>query len=106
MTIPAEQLSPYGPRVALRKKATTPSAQLLLAHRQQDRSDGDDADAELLPVLCRFNDLQNAGICSSWRKLRRLVEQEGFPPGKLIGARTRAWEVSEIRAWLDNRPAE
>jgi hypothetical protein len=36
--------------------------------------------------------------------LRRLIEDEGFPEGVLLGKNTRAWRLHEVTAWLKSRP--
>ncbi len=52
----------------------------------------------------RFADLRAAGIVTSWPMLRRRVERDGFPPGRMLGANTRAWSEDEVEAWLASRP--
>jgi hypothetical protein len=54
----------------------------------------------------RFPDLQAAGIVNSWPQLRFMQEKYGFPLGKLAGANTRIFPVSEINQWLANCPIE
>ena len=74
-----------------------------LAHQDHQVPGGGDDDA--LPVYCRFNDIRDAGICTSWVQFARLIEKEAFPPGISLSANTRVWAVSKIRAWLARRPA-
>jgi predicted DNA-binding transcriptional regulator AlpA len=57
-----------------------------------------------LRVWVRIGDLKAAGIAASWTQLYRLIRDEGFPRGKLIGRNTRAWDVQEIETWIDGRP--
>jgi hypothetical protein len=52
----------------------------------------------------RFSDLKTAGLVSSWAQLGRLVQRDGFPPGRLLSARVRVWLPSEIEKWLSTRP--
>jgi predicted DNA-binding transcriptional regulator AlpA len=52
----------------------------------------------------RFADLKTAGIINSWPMLRRRIERDGFPAGRMLGPNTRAWTEDEILAWLDGRP--
>jgi predicted DNA-binding transcriptional regulator AlpA len=52
----------------------------------------------------RFADLKAAGIVASWPMLRRRIERDGFPPGRMLGPNTRAWSEAEIDAWLRSRP--
>jgi predicted DNA-binding transcriptional regulator AlpA len=53
----------------------------------------------------RFKDLQTRGIVSNWQTLKRWIQQQGFPPGVLLGPNTRAWPETEINEWLASRPA-
>lgn len=46
------------------------------AHQDHQVPGGGDDDA--LPVYCRFNDIRDAGICTSWVQLARLIEKEAF----------------------------
>jgi predicted DNA-binding transcriptional regulator AlpA len=55
--------------------------------------------------LLRFRDLQDRGIVNSWPMLRRRIEGDGFPPGRMLGPNTRAWSEAEIDAWLKSRPS-
>jgi hypothetical protein len=85
--------------------------------RQGDRGPGDDDNAAKLaarrsrliqsgfPVFCRFDDLVAAGIVQNWTTLLRLIDEENFPTGTMIGANTRAWRVDEVEAWLASRPS-
>jgi predicted DNA-binding transcriptional regulator AlpA len=34
----------------------------------------------------------------------RLIDEEGFPPGAMLGRNTRAWALDEVEAWLAARP--
>ena len=45
-----------------------------------------------MTVLLRFADLKARGIVSNWVTLERWKRLYGFPPGRLIGPNTRAWE--------------
>lgn len=51
----------------------------------------------------RFSDLKSLGVVGNWVTLRRWIEREGFPPGIKLGPNTRAWEQSEVEAWLAGR---
>ena len=52
----------------------------------------------------RFKDLQEKKIVTNWPQLKRLVEEHGFPPGRIIGPNTRVWTPSEINEYLELRP--
>jgi hypothetical protein len=70
-----------------------------------DADDEDDEDGGPLPQYVRFADLNAAGIVDNRTQLKRIVEVEGFPPGVMLSPNTRAWLVSDVRAWLATRPA-
>jgi hypothetical protein len=52
----------------------------------------------------RFADLRERGIINSWPMLRRRIERDGFPPGRMLGPNTRAWSEAEVDAWIKSRP--
>ena len=54
--------------------------------------------------LIRFKNLQERGIVGNWPTLKRLIETQGFPPGRLLGLNTRVWTEDEVDDWLDARP--
>ena len=60
----------------------------------------------MLPTYIRFKVLKARGIADSWAYLRGLIEDHGFPPGKLLSPQIRVWDESEVSAWLDTRPVE
>src|SRR5262249_643561 len=73
-----------------------------------DDGDGDDDDTAAprgLPVSVRYADLVAAGIVANWTTLLRLIDDEGFPPGIMIGPNTRAWRVDAVERWLAERPS-
>jgi predicted DNA-binding transcriptional regulator AlpA len=88
------------PKVKQQKQPVPP-----LQQRQGDRAPDGDAAAVRLPVFVRYKDLVAAGIVSSWMQLRRLIENDNFPRGVLLGRNTRAWRVQDITTWLDGRPS-
>jgi hypothetical protein len=55
-------------------------------------------------TLLRFKHLKERRIVENWPQLKRLVETQRFPPGRLLGPNTRAWTEDEIAAWLETRP--
>jgi hypothetical protein len=57
----------------------------------------------MLPELLRFKDLERVGI-TNWVTLKRRVEKDGFPPGRLLSPACRVWTLEEVRSWFDNRP--
>jgi predicted DNA-binding transcriptional regulator AlpA len=53
--------------------------------------------------LC-YNDLVAKGIVNSRMTLKRLIDNEDFPPGKLLTPNARRWEEDLVDAWSANRP--
>jgi hypothetical protein len=49
----------------------------------------------MLPELLRFKDLTAVGI-HNWVTLRRRVDRDGFPAGRLLGPGQRVWTVQEV----------
>jgi len=54
--------------------------------------------------LIRFNDLVAKGVVNSRMTLKRLIDNQGFPPGVLITPNSRAWNEAEVDAWIAARP--
>ena len=54
----------------------------------------------------RFADLKRLKLVTNHPTLKRWIEQEGFPPGIMLGPNTRAWRRSWIEEWLASRPTE
>jgi hypothetical protein len=59
----------------------------------------------VLPTFVRYSDLVAAGIVANWTTLLRLIDDEGFPAGVMIGPNTRAWRADEVDRWLAERPS-
>jgi predicted DNA-binding transcriptional regulator AlpA len=59
-----------------------------------------------MTTFLRFRDLKARGIVNNRVTLTNRINKLGFPPGRLIGANTRAWTEAEVEAWLANRPTE
>jgi predicted DNA-binding transcriptional regulator AlpA len=57
-----------------------------------------------MTVLLRFRDLQQRGLVKSWPMLKRRIERDGFPPGRMLGPNTRAWTEAEVDRWYEARP--
>jgi len=58
-----------------------------------------------LPKLLRFNDLRTMRVVTNWPTLRRWIDEQGFPPGLMVGPNTRAWTEDSVAEWLASRPA-
>jgi hypothetical protein len=56
-----------------------------------------------LPELLRFRDLKAVGI-NNWVTLRRRIDKDGFPPGRLLGPKQRVWVLQEVMDWFNSRP--
>jgi hypothetical protein len=122
--IPSDQCSPYGTAAAAKRSKASPAETASPPRRQGDRGSGDDDGATDgaveratklaarrsglmqagLPVFYRFNDLVAAGIVQNRTMLLRLIDNENFPPGVMIGRNTRAWRVTDIETWIASRP--
>lgn len=48
--------------------------------------------------------LISLGVLTDWKAYYRLVKTAGFPPGVLIGPRTRRIRRGDWKAWLASRP--
>jgi predicted DNA-binding transcriptional regulator AlpA len=59
-----------------------------------------------MKALLRFRDLKERKIASSWAQLARLIRDNGFPRGRLIGVNSRAWDEDEVDAWYKSRPEQ
>ena len=57
-----------------------------------------------IPTYLRFSDLKARGIVRSWPQLGRLMRDQAFTRGTMLGANTRAWTEQEITSWLSARP--
>jgi hypothetical protein len=51
------------------------------------------------------DDLRDEGLTSSWTQTNRLIDEHGFPPGRIHGKR-RIWLRQEVADWLLARPAD
>ena len=54
--------------------------------------------------LLRMPDLKARGIVNSWPMLKRRIEHDNFPPGRMIGPNSRAWTEDEVEDWIASRP--
>jgi predicted DNA-binding transcriptional regulator AlpA len=126
--IPPDQCSPYGTEASV-ETAKVHQRQGDRASGDEDDDDSADVKAERLkakqlkaerlkaklaarrndllksgcPVYYRFDDIVAAGLVQNRTSLGRLINEEGFPPGMMIGANTRVWRVSDIEAWIATR---
>lgn len=57
-----------------------------------------------LPTFLRFPDLKRLGIVNNYTTLLRWIAAGDFPAGRMLGANSRAWLVSEIEDWIASRP--
>jgi len=54
--------------------------------------------------LIRYADLVAKGVVNSRMTLKRLIDNQGFPSGVLITPNARAWNETEVDAWIASRP--
>lgn len=57
-----------------------------------------------MTVVLRFADLRERGIVKSWPQLKRMQEDHGFPPGRMLSPNVRIWTEDEIEKFIDLRP--
>lgn len=72
----------------------------LKPYKPQRRLPVDAGAGDALPAYCRFKHLKEAGIVTDHGQLRRLVADQGFPPGFLLSPNVRVWNVAEVNRWL------
>lgn len=54
--------------------------------------------------MIRYNDLVAKGVVNSRMTLKRLIDTQGFPTGRLITPNSRAWDEEDVDAWIAERP--
>jgi predicted DNA-binding transcriptional regulator AlpA len=54
--------------------------------------------------LLRYPDLVAQGIINSRMTLKRLIDNQNFPAGRLITPNSRAWTEDEVSQWIQERP--
>ena len=54
--------------------------------------------------LLRYSDLKARRIVNNRQTLKNWIENEGFPPGKMLGPNTRTWTEAEIAEYYATRP--
>jgi hypothetical protein len=50
-------------------------------------------------------DFNEMGLFNSPMTLKRAIDNQGFPPGRLITPNCRRWTVEEVEAWIESRPS-
>ena len=55
--------------------------------------------------LMFYADLRAERIVKTRTTLKKRIEEEGFPPGRLVGP-NRAWTDEEVYAWVLSRPSD
>jgi len=58
----------------------------------------------MLPVFYRFKNLKALGIADSRPQLKNLIDNYGFPTGRLLSPQVRGWTEEEVTEWLASRP--
>jgi hypothetical protein len=56
--------------------------------------------------LLRYADLKERGIVKSRAQLKQMIDNYGFPSGKLISPNVRTWTTEEVAAYYDACPTE
>jgi predicted DNA-binding transcriptional regulator AlpA len=55
--------------------------------------------------LIHYADLVAKGIVNSRMTLKRLIDNQGFPPGIRVTPNSRAWIEEDVDAWIVGRPS-
>ena len=58
----------------------------------------------MLPTYIRFRDLKERGIVDSWPQLKFMIDNYGFPAGRLASPQVRIWSQDEVADYLANPP--
>jgi len=54
--------------------------------------------------LLGFKDFNDMGLFNSPMTMKRAIDNQGFPPGRLVTPNARRWTEDEVTAWIANRP--
>ena len=54
-------------------------------------------------LILRYKHLVERGIVYSRPRLKNLIDNSGFPPGRMMSPNTRAWTEEEIDKWWKSR---
>jgi hypothetical protein len=54
----------------------------------------------------RYSDLKNRGLVKNRTQLKNMIDNYGFPPGRLLSPNVRAWTDEEVDNYVDNCPVE
>jgi predicted DNA-binding transcriptional regulator AlpA len=55
--------------------------------------------------LIHYADLVAKGIVNSRMTLKRIIDNQGFPPGIRVTPNSRAWIEEDVDAWIVGRPS-
>ena len=55
--------------------------------------------------LIHYSDLVAKGVINSRMTLKRLIDNQGFPPGIRVTPNSRAWIEEDVDAWIVGRPS-
>jgi hypothetical protein len=57
-------------------------------------------------IWLAFSDLaERKRLPKTWMGINRLIRDEGFPPGRMVG-RNRIWREKDVDEWLLSRPTD
>ena len=57
-------------------------------------------------TLWRYRDLKERGFVKSRAQLKKMIDEYGFPEGKLLSPNTRTWTDQEVVAYYEACPSE
>ena len=55
--------------------------------------------------LLKFQDLSDLGVVRTWTTLNKLIDDEGFPRGRIL-SRHRVWLELEVEDWIKDRQTD
>ena len=59
-----------------------------------------------IPRFLLQADLRESRISSDSRQTKYLVDNHGFPPGRMLSPYVRGWTEEEVADWLASRPVK
>jgi hypothetical protein len=54
----------------------------------------------------RYSDLKARGLVKNRAQLKNMIDNYGFPTGRMLSPNVRVWTDEEIDTYIDSRPVE
>jgi ATP-dependent 26S proteasome regulatory subunit len=74
--------------------------------RRRREEDNKSKTRAFFSCLWRYRDLKQRGVVNNRPQLKKLIDEYGFPPGKLLSPNTRVWTDQEIFDYYAGCPSE